>query len=129
VSVINSFTKAQRLTKSTDFELVFANTRYKAGSKHLLVLAITNTQSQARMGLVISKKNVGDAVARNRIKRLCRETFRLQCHALPALDIVVLAKPGVSALNNQHIVTQLRQMFDKLTLLVQQRSDSMTPSL
>lgn len=46
-------------------------------------------QDQARLGLVIPKRLAKQAVLRNLIKRLARESFRHLANALPGVDIVV----------------------------------------
>lgn len=108
------FPKASRLTKAAEFSRVFSDNSLKLHCKPFLLLAARNTSSNARLGLVISRKNVGCAVARNRIKRLCREAFRHDCASLPAFDIVLLAKPGSSAVDNAQILLFLSQLFGKL---------------
>jgi ribonuclease P protein component len=113
-TVTLKFTKQQRLTKAYEFSQVFENNQHKANSNHLLLLAMTTQLPLPRLGLVISKKNVGCAVARNRVKRLSREVFRQRCDLLPPSDLIVLAKPGISGLSNQKLIALLHQMFDKL---------------
>lgn len=52
----------------------------------------------ARLGIAATKK-IGNAVARNRIKRLCRECFRLWPDFLPnGIDLVVIARDGADTL-------------------------------
>ncbi|MFL2555778.1 MAG: ribonuclease P protein component [Gammaproteobacteria bacterium] len=46
----------------------------------------------ARLGLAISKKYIKKSVDRNRIKRIVRESFRLQKKNLKGIDVVVLLK-------------------------------------
>jgi ribonuclease P protein component len=43
----------------------------------------------ARLGLIVAKRHVPRAHARNRIKRVLRESFRLRRPELPAFDIVI----------------------------------------
>jgi len=49
-----------------------------------------------RLGLSVSKK-VGNAVTRNRVKRLVKESCRLRTLA-PGYDYVVVARPAAGAL-------------------------------
>lgn len=80
----------------------------------MLILARATALPQARLGLVISRKNVGCAVARNRIKRLAREVFRQRQHSLGGLDLVLLARPGISALDNRSILDMLDSVLSSL---------------
>ncbi len=45
----------------------------------------------ARVGLTVSSK-VGNAVVRSRVKRRLREAVRHELHALPAVDLVLVAR-------------------------------------
>ena len=108
------YTRNQRLLTARDFDRVFSKPAARISSKYLLLLAKPNDMNCPRLGLVMSKKNVGNAVKRNRIKRLCRETFRLNTAALPATDLVLLARPGISQLGNSELKAQLVDLFDKL---------------
>jgi ribonuclease P protein component len=52
--------------------------------------------SSARVGLAVSSK-VGDAVLRNRVKRRLREAIRQELHRLPAVDLVLMARPSCAS--------------------------------
>lgn len=56
------------------------------------VFARRGESSLARLGIVVSKKNVRLAVARNKLKRAVRESFRQEKNTLQGVDIVVVIK-------------------------------------
>ena len=87
-----TFPKSRRLSKREDFAAVYeAKVRESRGP--LTVYARPNGLGHSRLGLSTSRK-VGNAVRRNRIRRLLRETFRHLQHDLPAgYDLYVLVRP------------------------------------
>jgi ribonuclease P protein component len=91
-----------------------------------LLLAKPNGLEQSRLGLVMSKKNVGCSVKRNRLKRLCREAFRMHSRDFATIDIVLLAKPGVSSLENPAINQAFVSLLDKLSRASSQKLEPTT---
>lgn len=65
------------------------------------MFATTGLKSQARLGLVVAKRNVKLAVARNKLKRLIRESFRRQQVQLNGLDVVVVVKKDFGLLPHE----------------------------
>jgi ribonuclease P protein component len=108
------FGKAKRLLNAKDYGRVFENPDIRVSNQHLLLLAKISEQPHHRLGLVIAKKHVRLAVQRNRIKRVAREFFRtLPCGA-PSLDVVLLARQGMSRLDNAELSSILQRQWQNL---------------
>lgn len=105
-----TYPRELRLLTPEDFQCVFNNPPIKAVSKHLTLLAQPNHKYHPRMGTTVSKKNAPLAVQRNQIKRIIRESFRLQQHKLTGFDIIAIAKPGIAQLDKK----MLRELCDYL---------------
>lgn len=87
------FTRKERITDPQDFKRVMKTGR-KVASKNFILFIKENEKELHRLGVVVSKE-VGSAAYRNRIKRVCREFFRLHKHRIKgAFDIVIMAKKG-----------------------------------
>jgi ribonuclease P protein component len=83
------FPRGYRLTHKQQFDRVLTLRSFQARSGCFRVFASANELSVARLGLIVGKRQLKRAVDRNRVKRVLRETFRVQRARLPALDIVV----------------------------------------
>jgi len=66
-----------------------------------------NQAGGARLGMSVSVRALGSAVARNRLRRLIRESFRHQQHALPQIDIVITARPPAKSAAPEVLRTSL----------------------
>ena len=80
----------------------------------MTLLAAPNQLQYPRLGLAISRKVASTAVARNRIKRVTRESFRHWQTRLPPLDIVVLGRNGISACPARDLHVALEKLWIKL---------------
>lgn len=92
----NRFRWDERLHRKIDFKRVFKEGRRASASGLTLWVFQHETldpSQKARLGLAIPKA-YGNAVARNRLKRLIRESFRLNKARLPpGVDMVFSARP------------------------------------
>jgi ribonuclease P protein component len=79
----------------------------------LAVLA--NQESCPRLGLSIATRIFGSAVARNRIKRLTRESFRLNQHSLPPVDVTVSVREAARMAKLQELRASLDEHWKLIT--------------
>ena len=80
------------LTNRAQYTLVYRQGKVWVTSL-LVMKAMPNNLSLSRYGFSVTKR-VGNAVQRNRLKRLLREIMRLQT-LRPGWDIVIIARPAV----------------------------------
>ena len=93
-----SFRKEERIFRRAELiDLNIHGRRYY--SKNFLVILNQNRRDITRLGITASKR-VGNAVKRNRTKRLIREFFRLNKQQIPkGYDISIIALRVTDALN------------------------------
>jgi ribonuclease P protein component len=108
-----NFAATLRLKTPTEFQKVFANPS-KSTDQYFTLLAIKNQRKHPRLGLAIAKKNIKRAVDRNKIKRITRESFRLQQHQLIPIDIVVLARKEATNASSDHLARSLTKHWYEL---------------
>lgn len=71
-------------------------------------------QVRTRLGITVSKK-VGNAVVRNRIKRVTREFFRHTKHQISSpRDINVIANRQAGRLENEKLRFFLEDLFNRI---------------
>ncbi|NLK61901.1 MAG: ribonuclease P protein component [Fusobacteria bacterium] len=80
-----------KIQKNYEFQNIY-NTNSKFFGKYIVVYIKKNNLSYSRIGVVASKK-VGNAVVRNRTKRLFREALRINLDNFKYnIDIILIAK-------------------------------------
>lgn len=104
-----------RLRRPEAFRRVWAAGR--SWAHPLLVLwALPNDLECTRVGITASRK-VGNAVERNRARRLLREAIRqLYAHIAPGWDIVLVARGPLVAEKVPRVLIGLRQLLERAQL-------------
>jgi ribonuclease P protein component len=103
-----------RLSRSAEFERVFRQGRSHAGRELILYVFPRGEEAPPRLGLSVSRK-VGGAVERNKVKRLLREAFALECGQLPpGTDAVVLARRDARELAEREGLAGIRNALSEL---------------
>jgi ribonuclease P protein component len=109
--------RTQRLLRKVDFDAAFAGGRRISDPMFLLTIKkpVGVAAPTARIGLAIAAKTIGNAVARNRVRRTVRESFRLHQHELPAVDIVVSARHAARAATRAQLCSSLVQLWQRVS--------------
>lgn len=98
--------KKERIHLQRDFQRIYKNGR-RLQAPSFTVIMMENDLGFSRVAAVAGKR-VGKAVARNRVKRLIREFFRLnKCRLRPSTDYIIIGKEGAERLKYQDVQRQL----------------------
>ncbi len=101
-----SFPKSVRLLERRDFLFLQQKGR-KRHSQHFLVATAPALGQYSRLGITTSRR-FGNAIVRNRMKRLLREFFRThKALIIPACDIVVIPRAGADQLTLAQVSEEL----------------------
>jgi ribonuclease P protein component len=95
-------------------EYVLLSKRGKKFQDHYFIVAYMPGESEcSRLGITVSKR-VGNAVMRNRFKRLIREWFRVNKSSIQGCwDFNVIAKKTATGLASRQVFMSLEKLFDK----------------
>ncbi|MBS1141185.1 MAG: ribonuclease protein component [Proteobacteria bacterium] len=72
------------------------------------------SNTEARLGLVVGKKLLKRAVDRNLVKRIVREQFRLRRAGLPPVDLVVRLATKPAPLDRRQVAEDFVALLGKL---------------
>jgi ribonuclease P protein component len=101
--------KTQRLRRADEFERLRRDGRAVQG-RLLLLSCARNDRPYNRYGLVVSKR-VGNAVVRNRARRLFREAVRaIDSQCAQGFDIVLIARPALQGQSLSTVVAAVSEL-------------------
>jgi len=114
----------ESIKKNSEFRKAYKSGKYKSG-KYVTVYVLANKSDDNRIGIVTAKK-VGNAVQRNRMRRVIREIFRLSIDEnFQGYDFVFYVKPShrVAVNSNRKLraeyIPSFKELQDDILYIVQ----------
>jgi len=81
----------------------------------MAIFSCQNTLSHPRLCVSVGKKHIPKAYRRHTIKRIIRESFRLNQHELPPIDMVVIIYKALGPQNSKVIREKIDEQWKRLT--------------
>jgi len=107
------FTKADKLLRRAEF-VSLSQFGKKIQNRYFIAFITKGKTDRSRLGITITKK-VGHAAARNRIKRIVREYFRLNRLGIEEFwDINLIVKRQANTVSNKTIFLSLDNLFERI---------------
>lgn len=104
-----------RLRKRKEFDQVMRNAQtVRLTAAAVTVYACPNSYQHPRLGITVSRRVAGNAVSRNRIKRLIRISFMSSHWILPPVDTVVVCRHGGGTLASAEWFHVLELMWQNI---------------
>jgi len=108
-----SYTKADRILKRSEF-LRLSRSGKRLHNRYFIANICGSVFERTRFGITVTKK-VGNAVVRNRMKRLAREYFRMNKHNITGhWDIIIIVKKQASDLSSDLFFVYLKNIFARI---------------
>lgn len=109
----HTFRKANRILKRSEF-IRLSQINRKVQNKHFVALFQNDATERTRLGITVTKR-VGNAVARNKLKRYVREFFRQHLQMVQrGTDINIIVKTNASGIPSKEAYRSLQNIFSKI---------------
>lgn len=112
---MQNYPRELRLLSGGDFQKVFDAVEIKVPDQRILILSRANGLDHPRIGFIISKKNIRRAVKRNLVRRIIRESFRLNQDNLPAHDMIIMVRKGAGDIDSQALHRLATKSWSRLS--------------
>jgi len=116
-----SLGKTERLKSRKQIDILFETGKKITQFPFRLIYRIEKGKAEIKAGFTVSSKNFPSAVDRNRIKRLIRESYRLQKKDAESTVVkkeyllhLFFIYTGREILSHEEIALRLKQILDKL---------------
>ncbi len=99
----------ERITKTKDYSRISKTSKKLHSRSFLILYNLLTEHDSSRFGLTVSKR-VGNAVKRNRCKRLIRAILKDRKEEInPSIEFIIIAKPTFL----EYTYSDLKREFDK----------------
>jgi len=110
------------LQKNKSFQAVYRMGKSYA-NRQLVLYILPNNSGRRRVGFAAGKR-LGNAVKRNRVKRLLREAYRLNQHRLTtSFDIIVVGRQSITDEKLPAVAAAFEHLCGRAGILVKQGGD------
>lgn len=110
--------KKNRLTKREYFDKVYRHGKSAANHQFVLYYMVKRQQEEFRLGVSVSKK-LGNAVVRNRIRRMLKEIVRLNAARIPGgYDLILLARKPAAEMDYHEMEKSVLHVLKRASLLL-----------
>lgn len=113
MAAARGFSRGARLLKRAEFVAVMKNGGSSRDS-YFSVFGLKSLRAEGRLGITVSRRAAAKAVARNRIKRFIRESFRHHRKRFVGVDVVVIARSAAAQADAQRLRAALRAHWDRI---------------
>ncbi|MGY4688216.1 ribonuclease P protein component [Salibacterium sp. K-3] len=104
--------KAYRIKKNHEFSRIFEKGKSSANRQFVIYVMDNKENDHFRAGLTVSRK-MGNAVMRNRIKRLLREALReINGQLEDGKDYIIIARKPVADMHYTEIIKSLKHVMN-----------------
>src|SRR5512145_352023 len=109
-----SYRRAEKVTNKSRYRNIYEQGVWKR-SRFFTMITCGNSMGVKRLCITVTKKT-GNAVFRNRMKRLLREFFRRNKDLFPAgYDVVIMAKKNIPPLSYLETARELAELSTRKT--------------
>ena len=103
--------KSYRIKREKEFQQIIYKKDSYANRNFVLYIEPASDNAHFRVGLSVGKK-IGNAVMRNRVKRLMRQSlFELKDQINPNMNIILIARPKVAGLSLNEVKQNIEHVF------------------
>jgi ribonuclease P protein component len=106
--------REERLTKPEEYTRVY-NEGISKADRLLVLRALPNQLELSRFGISVSKR-VGNAVVRNRVKRVLREILRQKSYS-PGWDVVFIARNPAAGSKYRLLENSVKSLLFRANIL------------